>query len=71
MRGIMLGIALIGGMLVAGAAPTFADPPSLGRGPAFGQHVSGMALEHATDHRAMFGECVSTMAQAESCDHPS
>jgi hypothetical protein len=37
-------------------------------GSAFGGHVSGMAPAHAIDHRRMFGECVSAMAQGWDCN---
>ena len=69
MKGLVLGIALIAGTLVAGAAPALANPASPGGGPAFGQHISGHAPEHPVLHGAMFGECVSMMAQGEGCSH--
>jgi hypothetical protein len=43
--------------------------PAPGGGPAFGQHVSGMAPEHPKEHGRLFGECVSAMAQGAECDH--
>lgn len=69
MKGILLGVSLMGAVLLAGAVPAFAEPLTPGGGPAFGQHVSGMAPDHAKDHGAVFGECVSTMAQGAGCSH--
>jgi hypothetical protein len=43
--------------------------PAPGGGPAFGQHVSGMAPDHPKEHGRLFGECVSAMAQGAECDH--
>jgi hypothetical protein len=48
-------------------APQSSQAPMGGR--AFGEHVSGMAPQHAIDHRRHFGECVSAMAQGDECDH--
>ncbi|MBI4301808.1 MAG: hypothetical protein HY664_04300 [Chloroflexi bacterium] len=52
------------------ATPVLADMPAPGDGPAFGQHVSGMAPQHPLEYGgAMFGACVSTMAQGDDCPH--
>lgn len=52
-----------------GAPPPGAHAVAPGEGPAFGTHVAEMAPAHPKAHGAMFGECVSTMAQTGSCPH--
>lgn len=51
------------------AAPQAPQPSTAPEGRAFGQHVSGMAPEHAILHGALFGECVSEMAITGDCPH--
>lgn len=54
------------------AIPTVASAdmhPTPGAGPAFGRHVAQMAPEHARDHGALFGQCVSAMASTGECPH--
>jgi hypothetical protein len=51
------------------ASPAGAHEIAPGGGPAFGQHVAGMAPEHAVAHGAHFGDCVSAMAKTGSCPH--
>jgi hypothetical protein len=63
----ILGLGAIGGGGVAVAA--FAQGAGPGNGPAFGEHISGMAPEHATMHDGMFGECASTMASTGEFPH--
>jgi hypothetical protein len=65
---------LVGAMMVlvlaalsAGTASAQAVAP--GAGNAFGQHVAGMAPEHARLHGEMFGRCVSTMARTGTCPY--
>ena len=67
MRRAVASVALTASLLGVAAVPAAADtvPPS----PAFGPHVSGMAPEHPLEHGAMFGTCVSTMAQGATCSH--
>jgi hypothetical protein len=59
-------VAILG---VAGATAVNAEEIAPGGGNAFGQHVAGMAPEHAIAHGAEFGACVSTMATTGSCPH--
>lgn len=49
--------------------PTATQPSGPLEGRAFGEHVSGMAPEHAILHGALFGECVSEMAITGECPH--
>ena len=51
------------------AAPRAPQPTTALEGRAFGEHVSGMAPEHAILHGALFGECVSEMAITGDCPH--
>jgi hypothetical protein len=51
------------------ANPAGAQEVAPGGGNGFGQHVAGMAPEHATAHGALFGECVSSMATGGTCTH--
>ena len=51
------------------AAPQAPQPKTSPEGRAFGEHVSGMAPEHAILHGALFGECVSEMAITGECPH--
>jgi len=48
-------------LLVGATVPALADDVARGAGNAFGQHVAGMAPEHAVAHGADFGSCVSAM----------
>lgn len=66
-RRIIVVASLAGSLVGIGAAPALADEvtPS----PAFGQHVSDMAPEHALEDGAAFGACVSAMAQGGDCPH--
>jgi|DewCreStandDraft_5_1066085.scaffolds.fasta_scaffold00228_39 hypothetical protein len=63
--------ALVAALALAGASPLKAQPamPAPGGGPTFGHHVAHMAPEHATEHGAMFGACVSAMARGGDCPH--
>lgn len=49
--------------------PQAPQPTTAPEGRAFGEHVSGMAPEHAILHGALFGECVSEMAITGECPH--
>ena len=67
----LLAIAFV---LVSPIAAADEDTPPAPPAPApegrdFGQHVSGMAPEHAILHGALFGECVSEMALNGECPH--
>jgi len=64
-------VVLTGGLLLGAAAPGLAQEvtPGPGGGSGFGQHVAGMAPEHAIAHRADFGACVSAMARGLPCPH--
>ena len=61
--------ALTAALLVGAAAPAFAEDVTPGGGNQFGQHVAGMAPEHAIAHGADFGACVSAMARGLPCPH--
>jgi hypothetical protein len=61
--------ALTLGLMVATAAPALAQEVIPGGGNAFGQHVAGMAPEHAIQHGAEFGACISAMARGLDCPH--
>jgi len=61
--------ALTVGLVVGVAAPALAEDVAPGGGNDFGQHVAGMAPEHAIDHGADFGACVSVMARGLACPH--
>lgn len=54
-------VSLIVSVLTLGGVQTSLAAEPAG-GPAFGQHVAGMAPEHAIEHGARFGACVSAMA---------
>jgi hypothetical protein len=69
MRKGLIVATLVLAVTALGAGTASAHGVAPGGGNAFGQHVAGMAPEHATLHGAMFGQCVSTMAQAGSCPH--
>jgi hypothetical protein len=70
MRTSLRVLAVVWMLLVAAALSTGAANAAVpGGGPAFGQHVAGMAPEHARTHGAMFGQCVSTMARTGTCPH--
>jgi hypothetical protein len=60
----MAALTVLGGAGIAEAAG--AEP---GGGPAFGQHMAGMAPEHPVEHGAGFGSCVSAMARGGPCPH--
>ena len=60
---------LTAGLVLAAAAPGVAHEAAPGGGSAFGQHVAGMAPEHAIAHGADFGACVSAMARGLDCPH--
>jgi hypothetical protein len=62
-------LALVALLAAVGAAPVGAEEVAPGGGDAFGQHVAGMAPEHAIAHGAAFGACVSAMATTGSCPH--
>ena len=53
----------------ASPPPQAPQPAPSPEGRTFGQHVSGMAPEHAILHGALFGECVSEMAVTGECPH--
>jgi hypothetical protein len=66
----LVGVAGLTVALLDGAtAPALADDVAPGAGNAFGQHVTGMAPEHAVAHGADFGACVSAMARGLACPH--
>lgn len=56
-------LVVLGGPRIAEATE-----PEPGAGPAFGQHVAGMAPEHPVEHGDGFGSCVAMMARGE-CLH--
>lgn len=60
---------LTAGLVLAAAAPGVAHQAVPGGGNGFGQHVAGMAPEHAIAHGADFGACVSAMARGLDCPH--
>ena len=51
------------------STPAPQPTPTQLEGRAFGEHVSGVAPEHAILHGALFGECVSEMAITGDCPH--
>jgi hypothetical protein len=61
--------ALTVGLVVGAVAPALAEDVAPGGGNEFGQHVAGMAPEHAIAHGADFGACVSAMARGMACPH--
>jgi hypothetical protein len=66
----LVGVAgLTVALLVGATAPALAEDVAPGGGSAFGQHVAGMAPEHAVAHGADFGACVSAMARGLACPH--
>jgi hypothetical protein len=66
----LVGVAVLTvGLMVGGAVPALAEDVAPGGGNDFGQHVAGMAPEHAIAHGADFGACVSAMAQGLACPH--
>jgi hypothetical protein len=56
-------------VLALGTSPVGAEDVAPGGSNAFGQHVASMAPEHAIEHGADFGACVSTMARTGTCPH--
>lgn len=57
-------------LLWSAATPALAAMPTPGGGSAFGEHVATMTPDCPSEHRAMFGECVSAMAQGSTeCPH--
>jgi hypothetical protein len=66
-RLIVVGLVLAASLV--GVDPAGAHEVAPGGGSAFGQHVAGMAPEHARAHGPHFGACVSAMAQNEDCPH--
>ena len=72
MRQIFVALIAAGVLGVAGGLALEVQAQSSSDGKSIGNHVSHMAPEHAREHRAMFGECVSQMARAghdhETCD---
>jgi hypothetical protein len=69
MRKSLVALAVVLAVAASGVGTAGAEAISPGGGNAFGQHVAGMAPEHAVAHGAHFGECVSTMARTGSCPH--
>jgi hypothetical protein len=66
----LVGVAALAAALLVGATvPAMADEVAPGGGNAFGQHVAGIAPEHAIAHGADFGACVSAMARGLPCPH--
>lgn len=66
----LVGVAgLTVALLVGATGPALADDVAPGGGNAFGQHVAGMAPEHAVAHGADFGACVSAMARGLACPY--
>jgi hypothetical protein len=61
--------ALTAALLVSTAAPGLAQDVTPGGGNAFGQHVAGMAPEHAIAHGADLGACISAMVRGGDCPH--
>ncbi len=68
MRRVLLG-AVLGMALALSAFGSVAAEASPGGGPAFGQHVAGMAPAHPIDHGRDFGTCVSELAMTGECSH--
>jgi len=68
-RRLVVVAALTVALLVGTAVPGLAQDVAPGGGNAFGQHVAGMAPEHAIAHGADFGACVSAMARGLACPH--
>lgn len=70
MQRTLIATIAAGAIALAGIAQASAEEGvSPGGGPAFGQHVSGMAPEHPKGHGRMFGQCVSAMARTGQCPH--
>ena len=67
-RVVAVGV-LSAGLVLAAAAPGVAHEVAPGGGNDFGQHVAGMAPEHAIAHGADFGACVSALARRLDCPH--
>lgn len=66
----LVGVAVLtAGLVLGAAAPVLAHDVAPGGGNDFGQHVAGMAPEHAIAHGADFGACVSAMARGLDCPH--
>ncbi len=66
----LIGVAALTVALLVGAAvPASGENVAPGGGNDFGQHVAGMAPEHAVAHGADFGACVSAMARGLACPH--
>ena len=70
LRRLIVGLVAMGGVLIAGSGMATAQV-SPGGGNAFGQHVAEMNPEHARDHGAEFGACVSAMARTGERRHHS
>jgi hypothetical protein len=66
-RKLVIVFSVTATLLGVGASPALAD--SVSPSPAFGQHVSSVAPEHALASGAMFGDCVRTMARTGTCSH--
>ena len=60
---------LTAGLVLSAAAPGVAHEAAPGGRSDFGQHVAGMAPEHAIAHGADFGACISAMARGLDCPH--
>ena len=56
-------------VLALGASPVSAEEVAPGGGNTLGQHVASMTPEHAIEHGADFGRCMSTMARTGACPH--
>jgi hypothetical protein len=70
MIGYILSAVLLAAALAMGTATAVAaSEPIRVEHQTFGQHVAGMAPEHPQMHGALFGACVSTMAQGGDCPH--
>lgn len=69
MRTALLGSTVAVVLLAAVPLRAHAAEPTPGRGPAFGQHIASMALEHPPKLGREFGQCVSTMARGLPCEH--
>jgi hypothetical protein len=61
--------AFTAALLIGTAVPGLVQDVTPGGGNDFGQHVAGMAPEHAIAHGADFGACVSAMARGLPCPH--
>ena len=70
MRIRLLAAPIVAGALIAaGLTPALAAGGHPSKVPSFGQHVASMAPEHAREHGAEFGSCVSAMARGLECPH--